>query len=448
MRCATTPGEKTVEMATTTQSVAAPAATTRRKPFYKDMSVQVFAGMILGAAIGHFWPGSAEFMAVLGELFIRLIAMFVGLIIFCAVVHGIATVREAKRVGRVAIRALIYFEVVTTFALIIGLVTINVLAPGKSAHFDLSALPAHALDTYQHTAQSISAGGFLLSIVPHTAVSAFTEGNVLQVVFLSVLFAFGLLAVGDRGKPMIDMIEITKLTVFKIIGYIMWLAPIGAMGAIAATVGKFGIASLATLGALVGEFYLTCLLFIILVLWPIAWWNGIGLLALIRYIGAELLLVIGTSSSESVFPQLVQKLTALGCDESIVGLILPTGYAFNHDGTCLYFAAVAIVLAQATGVDLTWTQQLWLLGILLVTSKGGAGVAGSAIVVLVSTLAATGTVPVAAVGLILGVHRLLSSAFVAVNILGNALATIVIAQWEGAVDQTMLKSGLARPSAA
>jgi aerobic C4-dicarboxylate transport protein len=435
-------------MATTTQSVTAPAATTRRKPLYKDMSVQVFAGMILGAAIGHFWPHSAEFMAALGELFIRLIAMFVGLIIFCAVVHGIATVKEAKRVGRVAIRALIYFEVVTTLALVIGLVTINVLAPGKGAHFDLSALPAHALDSFEHTAQTISAESFLLNIVPHTALSAFTTGNVLQVVFLSVLFAFGLLAVGERGKPMVDMIEITKLTVFKIIGYIMWLAPIGAMGAIAATVGKFGIASLATLGALVGEFYLTCLLFIILVLWPIAWWNGINLLALIRTIGAELLLVIGTSSSESVFPQLVKKLTALGCDESIVGLVLPTGYAFNHDGTCLYFAAVSIFLAQATGVDLTLMQQLGLLGILLVTSKGGAGVAGSAIVVLVSTLAATGTVPVAAVGLILGVHRLLSSAFVAVNILGNALATIVIAQWEGAVDQAMLKSGLAQPSAA
>ncbi len=440
-------------MATTTQSVTAPAAATRpRKPFYKDMSVQVFAGMILGVAIGHYvipyWPGSAEFMAALGELFIKLIAMFVGLIIFCAVVHGIATVREAKRVGRVAIRALIYFEVVTSFALVIGLVTINVLAPGKGAHFDLSALPAHALDNFQHTAQTISATGFFLNIVPHTALSAFTDGNVLQVVFLSVLFAFGLLAVGERGQPMVDMIEITKLTVFKIIGYIMWLAPIGAMGAIAATVGKFGIASLATLGALVGEFYLTCLLFIVLVLWPIAWWNGINLLSLIRYIGAELLLVIGTSSSESVFPQLVQKLTALGCDESIVGLVLPTGYAFNHDGTCLYFAAVSIFLAQATGVDLTLMQQLGLLGILLVTSKGGAGVAGSAIVVLVSTLAATGTIPVAAVGLILGVHRLLSSAFVSVNILGNALATIVIAQWEGAVDQTMLKSGLAQPSAA
>jgi aerobic C4-dicarboxylate transport protein len=438
--------EETADMATTTQSDAAPAAATRRKPFYKDMSVQVFGGMILGAAIGYFWPHSAEFMATLGELFIRLIAMFVGLIIFCAVVHGIATVKEAKRVGRVAVRALIYFEVVTSLALIIGLVTINILAPGQGAHFDLSALPAHALDSYQHTAQTISAGGFFLSIVPHTALSAFTEGNVLQVVFLSVLFAFGLLAVGERGKPMVDMIEITKLTVFKIIGYIMWLAPIGAMGAIAFTVGKFGLSSLTTLGALVGEFYLTCLLFIVIVLWPIAWWSGINLYSLIRYIGAELLVVFGTSSSESVFPQLVQKLTALGCDESIVGLVLPTGYAFNHDGTCLYFAAVSIFLAQATGIDLSLTQQLGLLGILLVTSKGGAGVAGSAIVVLVSTLAATGTVPVAAVGLILGVHRLLSSGFVAVNILGNALATIVIAQWEGAVDKKLLASELAQPS--
>jgi aerobic C4-dicarboxylate transport protein len=433
-----------LDTATTTQSTAA----ARRTPFYKDMSVQVFAGMILGAAIGHFWPQTSGFMSTLGDLFIRLIAMFVGLIIFCAVVHGIATVREARRVGRVAIRALIYFEVVTTFALIIGLVTINVLAPGKGAHFDLSGVPTHALDAYQRTAESISAGGFLLSIVPHTALSAFTDGNVLQVVFLSVLFAFGLLAIGDRGRPMIDMIEITKLTVFKIIGYIMWLAPIGAMGAIAATVGKFGIGSLATLGALVGEFYLTCLLFIVLVLLPIAWWNGINLLSLVRYIRAELLLVFGTSSSESVFPQLVQKLTALGCDESIVGLVLPTGYAFNHDGTCLYFAAVSIFLAQATGIDLSLTQQLGLLGILLVTSKGGAGVAGSAIVVLVSTLAATGTIPVAAVGLILGVHRLLSSAFVSVNILGNALATIVIAQWEGAVDRKLLATGLSQQAAA
>jgi len=397
--------------------------------------------MVLGALIGAIWPQTAPWMSTLADLFIRLIAMFVGIIIFCSVVHGIATVREARRVGRVAIKALIYFEVVTTFALIIGLAMINLLGPGRRMHVDLGTGSDAALAPYMHTASEISASGFLMSLVPRTAFSAFTDGNALQVVFLSVLFAFGLLALGKRGDPLIALMEITKETVFKIIGYIMWLAPIGAMGAIAFTVGKFGVGT--SLGALVAEFYLTCILFVILILWPIAQWNGIDLWALIRYIRTELLIVFGTSSSESVFPQLVEKLTALGCDESIVGLILPTGYAFNHDGTCLYFAAVSIFLAQATGVDLSLTQQLGLLGILLVTSKGGAGVAGSAIVVLVSTLAATGVIPVAAVALILGVHRLLSSAFVAVNILGNALATIVIGQWEGAFDRKLLVAGLA-----
>jgi aerobic C4-dicarboxylate transport protein len=319
---------------------------------------------------------------------------------------------------------------------------INLFGPGRGMRVDLGAGSDAALASYMHTAHEISASGFLMSLVPRTAFSAFTDGNALQVVFLSVLFAFGLLALGERGDPLISLLEITKETVFKIIGYIMWLAPVGAMGAIAFTVGKFGIGTLSSLGELVGVFYLTCILFVVLVLWPIAKWSGVSLWALTRYIRTELLIVFGTSSSESVFPQLVQKLTALGCDESIVGLILPTGYAFNHDGTCLYFAAVSIFLAQATGVDLSLTQQLGLLGILLVTSKGGAGVAGSAIVVLVSTLAATGIIPVAAVALILGVHRLLSSAFVAVNILGNALATIVIAQWEGAVDRKLLLAGL------
>ena len=415
----------------------------RRKRFWQDMSVQVFAGMALGALIGWVWPQSAEWMRTLGHLFIRLIAMFVGLIIFCAVVHGIATVREAKKVGRIAIKALVYFEVVTTFALVIGLAMVNLLGPGRGMHVDLESLSGTALDPYLKTAQQISGSGFLLSIVPHTAISAFTEGNVLQVVFLSVLFAFGLHAVGADGSPMIEMIELTKRIVFKISGYIMWLAPIGAMGAIGFTVGRFGIGSLVSLGAMVLEFYLTCALFICLVLWPIAAWNGLKFWRLARYIGTELLIVLGTSSSESVFPQLVEKLTALGCEESVVGLVLPTGYAFNHDGTCLYFAAASLFLAQAVGLELSLAQQLGLLGILLVTSKGGAGVAGSAIVVLVSTLAATGTVPVAAVGIILGVHRLMSSGFVAVNILGNALATIVIASWEGAVDRKVLDERLA-----
>lgn len=419
------------------------SARSHRKPIYMDMSVQVFAGMVGGAAIGWLWPGTAEWMRTLGELFIRLIGMLVGLIIFCAIVHGIATVREAKKVGRIAIKALVYFEVVTTLALVIGLTLINVLGPGRGMHVDPHQLSGAGLDQYVHTAQQISGTGFLLHIVPQTVVSAFTEGNVLQVVFVSVLFAFGLLAIGDRGKPVVDLLDATQQIVFKIVGYIMWLAPIGAMGAIGFTVARFGVSSLVSLGALVGEFYLTCLLFILLILWPIARWNGINLFKLASYIRTELLIVIGTSSSESVFPQLVKKLKALGCEESIVGLVLPTGYAFNHDGTCLYFAAAPMFLAQAVGIELSLAEQLGLLGILLVTSKGGAGVAGSAIVVLVSTLAATGTVPVAAVGIILGVHRLMSSAFVAVNVLGNALATIVISGWEGAVDRVALTTGLA-----
>jgi aerobic C4-dicarboxylate transport protein len=427
---------------TATTTTTATGAGARRKPLYKDMSVQVFAGMLLGAVIGWLVPGTAEWMRTLADLFIRLIAMLVGLIIFCAVVKGIATVREARKVGRVAVKALIYFEAVTTIALVIGLSMINLLGPGRGMNIDPHALAGAGLEQYVKTAEHITANGFLLSIVPHTVASAFTDGNVLQVVFISVLFAFGLLAIGERGKLMVDFLDVTQQIVFKIVGYIMWLAPIGAMGAIGFTVAKFGVNSLISLGALVAEFYLTCALFIVIALWPIARLNGISLWQLARYIRTELLIVFGTSSSESVFPQLVEKLKTLGCEESIVGLVLPTGYAFNHDGTCLYFAAAPIFLAQAVGIELSLTQQLGLLGILLVTSKGGAGVAGSAIVVLVSTLAATGTVPVAAVGIILGVHRLMSSAFVAVNILGNSLATIVIAGWEGAVDRTALQDGL------
>jgi aerobic C4-dicarboxylate transport protein len=414
----------------------------RRKPFYQDMSIQVFAGMALGALIGWMWPDTAESMGALGNLFIRLIAMFVGLVIFCSVVHGIATMREVRRVGRVAVKAIVYFEAVTTGALVIGLATINILGPGRGMHVTLPATPGAAINGYLDTAQKLNENGFLLQVVPKTALSAFTDGNVLQVVFLSVLFAFGLLAIGDRGKPMVDMIDVAAQAIYKVIGFIMWLAPLGAMGAIGFTVAKFGLGSLVSLGKLVGEFYLTCALFVLLILWPIAHWNGLSLWRLARYIGTELLLVVGTNSSESVFPQLVSKLRRLGCEESIVGLVLPTGYAFNHDGTCLYFAAASVFLAQATGIEMTLAQQLGLLGILLLTSKGGANVAGSAIVVLVSTLAATGIIPVAAVALILGIHRLLASAFVAVNILGNALATIVIARSEGVVDLAALENGL------
>ena len=413
------------------------------RPFYKDPSLQVFTGMVLGALIGWMLPSAAETMRIMAELFVRLIAMMVGIIIFCTIVHGIATVGNARTVGRVAVKAIVYFEIVTTFALVIGLSMINIFGPGRGMNIDPHALSPNSVQQYVSTASHISVGEFLLNIVPKTAFSAFAEGSVLQVVFFSVLFAFGLLAIGDRGKPIVILVESTQQVVFKIIGYVMYLAPLGAMGAIGFTVARFGVGSLVSLGKMVVVFYLTCALFIVAILWPIARWNGISLLKLARYIRTELLIVFGTSSSESVFPQLVQKLRSAGCQDSIVGLVLPTGYAFNHDGTCLYFAAAPIFLAQALGIELSLWQQLSLLGILLITSKGGAGVASSALVVLVSTLAATNFIPVAAVGIILGVHRLMSSAFVVVNILGNSLATIVIANSEGAIDRAALTKALA-----
>ena len=413
------------------------------RPFYKDPSLQVFTGMVLGALIGWMLPSAAETMRIMAELFVRLIAMMVGIIIFCTIVHGIATVGNARTVGRVAVKAIVYFEIVTTFALVIGLSMINIFGPGRGMNIDPHALSPNSVQQYVSTASHISVGEFLLNIVPKTAFSAFAEGSVLQVVFFSVLFAFGLLAIGDRGKPIVILVESTQQVVFKIIGYVMYLAPLGAMGAIGFTVARFGVGSLVSLGKMVVVFYLTCALFIVAILWPIARWNGISLLKLARYIRTELLIVFGTSSSESVFPQLVQKLRSAGCQDSIVGLVLPTGYAFNHDGTCLYFAAAPIFLAQALGIELSLWQQLSLLGILLITSKGGAGVASSALVVLVSTLAATNFIPVAAVGISLGVHRLMSSAFVVVNILGNSLATIVIANSEGAIDRAALTKALA-----
>jgi aerobic C4-dicarboxylate transport protein len=288
-------------------------------------------------------------------------------------------------------------------------------------------------------------GEFLLDLVPSSAVGAFVDGDVLPVLLLSLLFAFALLALGAKGKPVVDGIQMLMQVLFKMIGIVMWVAPVGAFGAIAFTVGKFGPASLLSLGKLAGEFYLCCLLLVVLVFWPIAMAFRVEILRLVRYIGAEMMIVAGTSSAETVFPRLNSKLRALGCDESIVALVLPTGYAFNHDGTCLYFAMVSVFLAQAVGIDLTLAQQLGLLAIMLLTSKGGAGVAGSAIVALASTLSATGIIPVAAIGLVLGVHRLLSSAFVPVNVLGNTLATIVIADLEGKLDRKTLADELAHP---
>jgi aerobic C4-dicarboxylate transport protein len=429
-------------------TIDAPAlAQKRRRPLYRDLSLQILVAMALGVAIGWLWPASADTMKPLGDAFIRLVRMVVAPIIFCTVVHGIASAGQAKSVGRIAMRSIFYFFTLTTFALALALVLVNFLHPGAGVNADPASFTNGATADVVNSAKKGGFGQFLLDIVPASAVGAFADGDVLPVLFFSVMFAFALLSLGAKGKPVVDGIETVSQVFFKIVGYVMVVAPIGAFGAIGFAVGKYGPSSLVALGMLVGEFYMCCALFILLVLGPVAASFGVNLFRLIRYIGAELMIVVGTSSGESVFPRINAKLRALGCSEQVVALVLPTGYAFNHDGTCLYYATVSVFLAQAVGIDLSLTQQLQLLLIMLVTSMGGAGVAGSAIVMLATTLDATHLIPVASVGLILGVHRLLSSAFVPVNVLGNALATIVIARWEGALDKATLDFELRREDA-
>ena len=422
-----------------TTSTTAHGTGSARKPWYKDLTLQVLVGMALGVAVGASAPDIGRSLNPLGDIFIHLIQMVVGLIIFCTVTHGIASVRDLGKVGRIAIKALIYFEVVTTIALIIGLVTINVLRPGAGMHIDLATLHAPGDDT---AAAPVGFGDFLVNLVPTSAVDAFAKGEILQVLVFSVLFACGLASLGDRAQPVLDIVERVSQALFWIIRQVMKIAPIAAFGSIAFTVSKFGLSSLVPLGALIGEFLLTCVLFFVLVLAPISACAGVNLLKLMRYFREELVLVLGTSSSESVFPQLTAKLTKLGVDESVVGLVLPTAYSFNHDGTCLYFAAVSVFLGQATGTDLGWQAQLGLLLVLLLTSKGGAGVSGSAIAVLALTLSATKTIPVNSIALVLGIHRILSAMFVFTNIVGNCVATLVVAKWEKAIDTTVLNAEL------
>jgi len=412
-----------------------------RRPFYQDLTFQVVVGMALGVAVGALWPTVGKQLQPLGELFIRLIQMVVGLIIFCTVTHGIASVRNLGTVGRIAFKAMIYFEVVTSIALVIGLVTINVLRPGVGMHIDPAMLHS-TLPAGKAAAAPVGLGEFLVNLVPASAINAFAQGDVLQVLVFSVLFACGLASLGEKAQPVLQVVHVVSQSLFWIIRMVMKIAPIAAFGAISFTVAQFGLATLIPLGALIGEFFLTCALFFVLVLAPIAYFSRFSLLKLMRYMREELVLVIGTSSSESVFPQLAQKLTRLGVEESVVGMVLPTAYSFNHDGTCLYFAATAVFLAQATGTALGWEQQLGLLAILLVTSKGGAGVSGSAIAVLTMTLAATKTIPVSSIALILGIHRILSAAFVFTNIAGNCVATLVVGRWEKAVDQGQLQREL------
>ena len=404
----------------------------------RQLWFQVVVAMIAGALLGYLQPNLGVQMAPLGDAFIRIVRMIIAPVIFCTVVHGVAAMNDMKRVGRVAIKALIYFEVITLVALVFALVAVNLWQPGVGMNVELSALDAKAVDNYAAVAADENVVDYLLNIIPTTFFSAFIDGNVLQILFVSVLFAFALVMPGARGKPVLDFIGRLSTVIFRIVAMIMWVAPIGAFGAIAFTVGRFGAGSLASLGVLLIEFYVVCFLFVFVVLGAVARFCGVSLLRLLYYIREEILIVAATTSSETVLPRLVQKLEALGCEESVVGLVVPTGYSFNLDGTCLYLATVVVFLAQATNTPLDIEAQLGLLAVMLLTSKGAAGIAGAALVALAATLGSTGTVPVASVALVLGIHRLLAEALTFVNVVGIALSAIVVAKWDNALDTTKL----------
>ncbi len=411
----------------------------RTKAWWKELWVQVLIAMAFGIALGVVHPDLASKMQPFGDAFIKAIRMLIAPIIFCTVVHGIAHMADMARVGRVALKAIIYFEIVTTIALVIALIMVNLLKPGAGMNIDPATINASVVEPYVRQTAAVGFVPFLMNIIPGTFVGAFAEGNILQVLFISVMCGFALVLLGDRAAALVDIIDVGAKMIFAVVGIVMWAAPIGAFGAIAFTVGKFGIGSLASLGKLVGEFYVTCLIFVIVALGPVARLCGISLIKLIRYLWEELLICIATTSSETVLPRMISKLEHLGCERSVVGLVIPTGYSFNLDGTCLYLVMTAVFLAQATNTPLDLSQQIGLLFILLVTSKGAAGIAGAAFVVLAATLAATGTIPVASVALVLGIHRLMSQALTPTNLLGNAMATIAIAKWESALDEERLK---------
>jgi aerobic C4-dicarboxylate transport protein len=426
-------------------SLATSTATTGHSgPWWKHLYVQVLTAIAIGILLGHFYPQTGEAMKPLGDAFIKMIKMIIAPIIFFTVVHGIASMDDMKKVGRVGLKALLYFEIVTTLALLIGLVVINLWKPGVGMNIDVASIDTKAIASFTAKAKDQSTIAFLMDIIPNTVVGAFANGEILQVLFFAILFAFGLQMLGERGKPVLHLIDITSHVFFRIVGIIMKAAPIGAFGAMAFTIGKYGVATLVSLGSFMAAFYTTCLLFIFLVLGTIARLHGFSIIKFIAYIKEELLIVLGTSSSETVLPRMIAKMSNLGCKESVVGLVIPTGYSFNLDGTCIYLTMAAIFLAQATNTDLSLMQQLGIIGILLLTSKGAAGVTGSGFIVLAATLASVGTIPVASIALILGIDRFMSEARALTNLIGNGVATVVVSKWENSLDVERMNRVLAK----
>ncbi|ACH40224.1 sodium/C4-dicarboxylate symporter, DctA [Citrifermentans bemidjiense Bem] len=415
----------------------------KTKKFYQHLYFQVLTAISIGVAVGYYMPDTGTAMKPLGDGFIKMIKMIITPIIFCTVVTGIAGMDDMKKVGRVGGKALLYFEAVSTLALAIGLMVINVIQPGVGMNADVTKLDTKGLATYTATAaKSHSFADFALGIIPNSVVDAFAKGEILQVLFFAILFGLALSAMGEKGKPVYRMIDDVAHAFFGVVNIIMKFAPIGAFGAMAFTIGKFGLGSLTKLGMLMGSFYLTCLLFIFVVLGTIGKLCGFNIFKFISYIKEELLIVLGTSSSESALPRLMAKLENLGCSKSVVGLVIPTGYSFNLDGTSIYLTMAAVFVAQATNTPLDLTQTLTILGVLMLTSKGAAGVTGSGFVTLAATFAAIPTIPVAGLALILGIDRFMSEARALTNLVGNGVATVVVSRWENELNATRMSQVL------
>ncbi len=412
----------------------------RKKRFYEVLYVQVLIAIAAGILLGHFDAKLAIDMKPLGDAFIKLIKMLIGPIIFCTVVSGIAGMQDIRKVGRIGCKALLYFEIVSTLALFIGLAVANVVRPGDGFNVNPATLDGGAVSEYVGKAQHLSAKDFFMNIIPTTVADAFTKGDVLQVLLISLLFGFALAAMGPRAKPATDMIDTASHTIFGAIRFLMYFAPIGAFGAMAFTVGKYGVTSLAPLLKLIGTFYLTSILFVFIVLGVIARIAGFRIGRFLVYIKEEIFLVFGTSSSDTALPTLMSKLEKLGCSKSLVGLIVPTGYTFNTDGTNIYMTMAALFVAQATNIELSFLQQMAILSVAMLTSKGASGVQGAAFIALVSTLAVVPTIPVAGMALILGIDRFMSEARALVNMIGNGVATVVMARWEGELSEEQLET--------
>jgi aerobic C4-dicarboxylate transport protein len=419
------------------------AATPRRKAFYASLWVQVLIAMVLAIALGYFSPARAAAMKPLGDAFIRLITMIITILIFCTVVSGIAGMQDLKKVGRVGGKALLYFEIVSTIALVIGLIVGNVVRPGDGFNVNTASLDAKAVADYAGQAKAQGVTEFLMHIIPTTVTDAFAKGDILQVVFVSILFGFALSSAGPRAKPIVALLESLTQVVFRVVNILMRFAPIGAFGAMAFTIGKYGFASLGPLVKLIATFWVTSILFVLIVLGAIAAVAGFNIVKFLLHIKEEILLVLATSSSETALPTLMGKLEKLGCSRSLVGLVVPTGYTFNTDGSSLYMTLAALFVAQATNTHLTLVQQLAIFSVATLTSKGASGVQGASFIALVATLSVVPTIPVAGMALILGIDRFMSMFRALVNMIGNGVATLIVARWENELDRETLRGRLA-----